>query len=106
VDTRQKISASLAGQHAATLVTGFFDPLTAPEAARLAALGPDLTVAVLDAPEALLPLGARAELVAALRTVARVTTGAPPTADRVIDLTAEHLASRQALAERIVSRSS
>jgi hypothetical protein len=104
VDTRQKITASTAGLRVPLLVTGYFDPLTSVEAARLAALGEGLTVAVLDLPDALLPLQARAELVASLRNVSRVIAGAAPEAESIIDLTSEHLAGRDALARRIVSR--
>lgn len=56
----------------APLVTGYFDPLTANHARRLAELaathGP-LFVLILDPPEPVLPAGARAELLASLACV-------------------------------------
>jgi glycerol-3-phosphate cytidylyltransferase-like family protein len=54
------------------LVTGYFDPVLAEHAERLAALateGKRLAVLILDPPEPLLDTRSRAELVAALRTV-------------------------------------
>ncbi len=56
------------------LVTGYFDPLLAPHARDLADLARDarLIVLVLDPPEPILPNRARAELVAALRSVSYV----------------------------------
>ena len=59
------------------VVVGLFDPLTAVEARRLARLRSDnrkLLAIVLDSEDALLPVGARAELVAALRDVNLVAT--------------------------------
>jgi glycerol-3-phosphate cytidylyltransferase-like family protein len=87
-----------------TLVLGTFDPVTAEHAERLAALGDNLTVAVLESPEPLMPARARAELVAALRCVKQVVLGDPRPgieAARVIDETAEHAAARDRLVERI-----
>lgn len=58
------------------VVVGYFDPLLASHAEQLAAMadGGALFAVVADAPEALLPLTVRAELVAALRCVRAVTT--------------------------------
>ena len=59
------------------VVVGLFDPLTAVEARRLASLRTDnrkLLALVLDSEHALLPVDARAELVAALRDVNLVAT--------------------------------
>ena len=59
------------------VVVGLFDPLTAVEARRLARLRSDnrkLLAIVLDSEDALLPVDARAELVAALREVNLVAT--------------------------------
>ena len=110
MDTREKIlsPAQTAALAPAVLVLGYFDPLTADHAERLAALGHNLTVAVLDPPEPLLPARARAELVAALRCVDHVIVGDPPAnikAGRFIDATHADAAARQALIERIVARS-
>ncbi len=58
-----------------TLVTGWFDPVVAPHARRLAELAGDgagLFVAVTDPAEPVLPPRARAELVAAQRVVCQV----------------------------------
>lgn len=78
MDTRAKILAadSLEAVRRGTgrlkVVTGYFDPLLAAHARRLAALrnpGETLVVVVRDLAGALLPLRARAELVAALAAV-------------------------------------
>jgi len=106
LDTRSKILASAAGLNVETLVIGYFDPVTAEHAARLAELGGGLTVAIVDPPEPLLPARARAELVAALRGVERVIVGDPRpslVARRVVDETEAHLAARARLVGRIVS---
>ncbi|MCS7315904.1 MAG: hypothetical protein RMI94_01140 [Bryobacterales bacterium] len=63
------------------VVTGYFDPLLASHARRLANLrgeGETLVVVVRDLERALLPLGARAELVAALAAVDWVVVAADP----------------------------
>lgn len=106
MDTRSKILNSAAGLSVPVLVIGYFDPVTAEHAARLAALGSGLTVAILDPPDPLLPARARAELVAALRCVERVVLGDPRpalTAAREVDETEAHMAARQRLVERIVT---
>ncbi len=73
-DTRSKIVTpeSLIHSQPIVLVTGFFDPLLAGHARRLAALRRDgyrLAVLLSDPPDPVLPLRARAELVAALGAV-------------------------------------
>jgi len=76
VDTREKIidttqAANIAAS-GATVVSGYFDPLIASHAERLAALklaGQKLLVLIATPPNAILPAAARAELVAALRSV-------------------------------------
>lgn len=83
---------------------GYFDPLTAEIAARLATLGSQLTVAILDPPDPLLPARARAELVAALRCVQQVCVGDPrpgAQAEQTVDETEFHTAARARLVERI-----
>lgn len=94
-----------AGLRVDTLVAGYFDPVVADHARRLEAIGPGLTVCLLDPPDPLLPARARAELLAAFAGVDRVILGdARALAGRVIDETAADLAARQALVERILSR--
>jgi len=75
MDTRGKMIASseaarLAAK-GATVVSGYFDPLLASHARRLADLknGAKLIVVIEDPPRPILPARARAELVASLRAV-------------------------------------
>jgi hypothetical protein len=76
MDTRKKIidavqAASVAAD-GATVVSGYFDPLIASHAERLAKLKPDgakLLVLIATPANAILPAAARAELVAGLRAV-------------------------------------
>lgn len=76
MDTRQKIistaEAARLAASGAVVVSGHFDPLLAPHASRLAELkrdGTPLMVAITSSPEPVLPVRARAELVAGLRVV-------------------------------------
>jgi bifunctional ADP-heptose synthase (sugar kinase/adenylyltransferase) len=76
MDTRNKIlDATQAAQIAAsgaTVVSGYFDPLVASHAERLAALKPagaKLLVLIATPADAILPAAARAQLVAGLRAV-------------------------------------
>jgi bifunctional ADP-heptose synthase (sugar kinase/adenylyltransferase) len=76
MDTREKIiNAAQAAQMAAsgaTVVSGYFDPLIAAHAERLAHLkraGQKLLVLIATPADAILPAAARAELVAGLRAV-------------------------------------
>jgi hypothetical protein len=110
VDTREKIlsPAAAAALSPPVLVLGYFDPLTADHARRLEALNCRVTVAILDPPDPLLPVRARAELVAALRCVNHVVLGDPRgtiRAGHVVDETIADQAARQALIDRIVARS-
>jgi bifunctional ADP-heptose synthase (sugar kinase/adenylyltransferase) len=76
MDTRKKIidaaqAASIAAD-GATVVSGYFDPLIASHAERLAKLKPagsKLLVLIATPANAILPAAARAELVAGLRAV-------------------------------------
>ena len=75
LDTRKKIvdagqAASIAAS-GATVVSGYFDPLVASHAERLASLktGERLLVLIATPDNAILPAAARAELVAGLRAV-------------------------------------
>jgi phosphopantetheine adenylyltransferase len=81
VDTRAKIIERAAAERIAgdgarlTVVTGYFDPMTAAHAARLARIAATAVavLVVVRTPERpLLPARARAELVAALRAVSHV----------------------------------
>ncbi|HEX7363524.1 MAG TPA: hypothetical protein VF283_23780 [Bryobacteraceae bacterium] len=85
MDTREKIvalaavPALLAGAEWTTM-TGYFDPMTAAQAKRIARSrepGRKLLVVVLDDGEALLSATARAALVAALRAVDAVAIARP-----------------------------
>jgi hypothetical protein len=79
MDTRTKILTPEAAPHACIVVTGAFDPVLAEDARQLAEIRAGhqdrpLLVLVLPLPGELLPLRARAELVAALRMVDYVVT--------------------------------
>jgi hypothetical protein len=76
LDTRKKIidaaQAAAIAASGATVVSGYFDPLIASHAERLASLkadGTKLLVLIATPPDAILPAAARAELVAGLRAV-------------------------------------
>ena len=75
MDTRTKIidagQAARIAASGATVVSGYFDPLVASHAERLAALktGAKLLVLIATPDDAILPAAARAELVAGLRAV-------------------------------------
>ncbi len=76
MDTRKKIigatEAAAIAASGATVVSGYFDPLVASHAERLAALKPNgakLLVLIATPGNAILPAAARAELVAGLRAV-------------------------------------
>ena len=95
MDTRGKIigasQAKRLAQSGATVVSGYFDPLTAPLAERLQQLKQDgfpLLVLIRMPEDAILPARARAELVAGLRVV-----------DYVCDLEPEITASASLEAE-------
>ena len=76
MDTRTKIidaaQAARIAQNGATVVSGFFDPMIATHAERLAAVkreGTPLLVLIATPPDAILPALARAQLVAGLSVV-------------------------------------
>lgn len=80
MDTRTKIvgadEARRIAAAGATVVSGYFDPLLASHAERLAQLkrnGAPLLVVIASPPNPILPARARAELVAGLRVVHHVT---------------------------------
>jgi hypothetical protein len=86
VDTREKIVSAerlpeLLAHEDWVAVVGWFDPMTAAEAERLAGfarLGKVLGIVLADE-QALLPVAARAALVASLRDVSAVLVAAPGT---------------------------
>ena len=87
MDTREKIvdadQAARIAASGATVVSGYFDPLVASHAERLASLktGANLLVLIATPDHAILPAAARAELVAGLRAVdyvAELTDGLTP----------------------------
>ena len=111
MDTRAKIVSpeeSASRLKPGTLVVaGHFDPLLASHAARLAearAGAAALAVVVTDPPEPVLPLRARAELVAALRCVDLVIPGGPgaPTPD--LNWESEHLHAAADFLQHVKSR--
>jgi glycerol-3-phosphate cytidylyltransferase-like family protein len=79
LDTRAKIAQTQAARTIRTIVvSGYFDPLTAAHARRLAELrsrANRLVAVILDPPEPILPARSRAELVAALACVDQVVLG-------------------------------
>lgn len=108
MDTRSKI-LSLDQARSLTsvpcLVVGYFDPVVADHAERLAAHGSDLVISLLEPPDAILPAQARAELVAALACVRHVILGDARgivAADEVIEEFAGDLAARDTLIARIL----
>lgn len=74
MDTRQKIVTpdQLSATATGTFVAGFFDPLLAEHAERLAALPSPVTVLLTDPPDPLLSSRSRAELLAGLSVVTQV----------------------------------
>lgn len=107
MDTRSKI-LPLDQAHALeceTLVVGYFDPVLAGHAERLAAHGAGLVVSLLDPPEEVLPVRARAELVASLACVRHVIPGdarGVVAARRVIEESSADLTARDTLIARIL----
>jgi hypothetical protein len=110
LDTRLKIVDSLPEDGPARLVvTGYFDPLLASHARRLEELAAEhdrLTVAVLEPGEPLLPQRARAELVAALKSVKTVLIGTVPLVARFIRLEDEDERRRAELVDLVRERHS
>jgi bifunctional ADP-heptose synthase (sugar kinase/adenylyltransferase) len=113
LDTRNKIigagqaAALLREERAHAVVIGYFDPLLAAHARRLAEIRPahgGLIAVIDDPPDPVLSLHARAELVAALAAVDFVVMGDFPTAQEACpkyDERANDLALRAGLADRI-----
>ena len=107
MDTRSKIlTLDEAGSVEATvLVIGYFDPVLADHASRLASYGSPLVVSLLDPPEEMLPARARAELVAALGCVRHVILGdarGVVKAGNIVDETGADLTARDTLIARIL----
>ena len=110
MDTRTKIintaEAAKVSSSGARVVSGYFDPLIAVHAERLAELKSDgvkLLVLIATPENAILPAAARAELVAGLRTVDYVSELAPGL-DSQIHLEPEDDRRFQALLERVHAR--
>ncbi|MCC6585696.1 MAG: hypothetical protein IT168_03170 [Bryobacterales bacterium] len=74
MDTRQKIITAEEIQRviSGTVVIGFFDPLLAEHAERLAALPAPVVILLADPPDPLLSARSRAELLAGLAAVSQV----------------------------------
>lgn len=111
MDTREKIiDAARAAQivsSGAIVVSGYFDPMLASHAERLASLkthGKKLLVLIATPPNAILPAAARAELIAGLRAVdyVAVTCGVAPQ----IQLEEEDAARYEALVKHVHIRQS
>jgi glycerol-3-phosphate cytidylyltransferase-like family protein len=119
LDTREKIGPAAHFRRDGRpvyVVIGYFDPVHSAHVVRLEQLKPDgvqLVVAVLDEADAVLPLRARAELLAGLRAVDYVLVDeqqdldsvlAELQPDRVIDERALDQARRESLIEHVVRR--
>ena len=110
LDTRSKIiPLSRAGEFAgAAFVSMHLDPLTVEHARRLAVIaaqGKPVVVLLTDPPSPLLPIGARAELAAALASVSAVMIVDGPVS--VLPLIAEEgadLQRRHALVQHVLAR--
>ena len=110
MDTRTKIidsaSAARCAEAGAIVVSGFFDPLIASTAERLAACkdtSKPLLVVIASAPDAILPARARAELVAGLACVDFVCEHAPEIAPQIC-LQQEHHAALSDLIRHVNAR--
>ncbi|MBC7293652.1 MAG: hypothetical protein H5T84_06070 [Thermoleophilia bacterium] len=114
-EARARFEEQRAEGNTPILVSGYFDPLLAPhaESLRRLARGRPVWVIVHDPPEPILPLRARAELVAALRTVERVILGDEAVIAEARQLAGEngmvaeeaaHLQFRKEFARRVIER--
>lgn len=101
MDSRSKIGAPI--PDGAYVVKGYFDPLLAADARRLAACPRPLAVIVADPPEPLLPLEARQLLVAALACVDVVIDDPDAVFDQ--DWTQAQIEGREAFEQHIQNRS-
>ena len=110
MDTRTKIvgsaDAARLAAGGATVVSGYFDPLVAWHAARLAELKRDsavLIVLIASSPNSILPARARAELVSGLRVVDYVVESTNDLTPH-LRLEQEDLSRREKLIEHVHSR--
>jgi hypothetical protein len=110
MNTRDKIidatAAAKLADSGAIVVTGYFDPLVASHAARLAELkrgNVPLLVAISSPADPILPPRARAELVASLRTVDYVTEMSDRLAPQV-NLEPEHERAFETLVAHVHAR--
>jgi len=111
LDTREKIidaaRAAKIASTGATVVSGYFDPMLASHAERLASLKEDgrkLLVLIATPDDAILPAAARAELVAGLRVVDYVAVAGGLTAQ--VHLEQEDAARYEALVKHVRARQS
>ena len=112
MDTRQKIVTpdQFSPAAAATFVVGFFDPLLAEQAERLATLPAPIVVLLADPPDPLLSSRSRAELLAGLAAVTHVVMpledGSPylPAAADIVDERPADLIRRQDLIAHVHRR--
>ena len=116
MDTRTKIVPPAETRRLAAagalVVSGFFDPLLASHAERLAEIkrdaikreGAPLLVLIADPEDAILPARARAELVAGLSVVDYVAEPAPGNAEPRFRLEQEDRRRREELIERVHAR--
>jgi hypothetical protein len=106
LDTRTKIVQSFGNPELKTII-GHFDPMHAWHVRRLRELCPNgqrVNVIVADPPEPILPIRARAELVAALGFVAEVTTGQPIAGPNVIDERSGDADRSRVFAQHVLAR--
>ena len=110
MDTRTKIidaaHAARIAQDGATVISGYFDPLLASHAERLASLkrhGAPLLVLIATPPAAILPAPARAQLVAGLALVDYVCEN-PGALTPQVALEAEHAELFEQLIRHVHSR--
>lgn len=115
MDTRSKIvtAAHASIRPAATLVRGYFDPLSVAHVRRLEKIadagGGPVTILLDSPPQPLLPVAARAELLAALHVVGYVVIAEGPTPIEfcgapIIDETRDDLRRLQELMEHVQRR--
>jgi hypothetical protein len=108
LDTRSKIhNARDFAQFAGTVVSGYFDPITAAHAERLQELkqpGKMLLVLVTEPADPILPALARAQLIAGLRVVDRVAVYSPEAPQAEVRLEEEDAERLKKLIAHVESR--
>ncbi len=111
MDTREKIIdwPRAAALKDAVFVVGYFDPLLAAQAARLATLTGPVVAVVMDPPDPILPTDARVVLAAGLSSVKHAVVATSDQLlelplDRIMDERANHLLDREALGNHVRQR--